>query len=271
MKSAFLSLLFTSSALAQEALPEVEKTDFIRVHHTENSAHLQTSNTTYTKGTASITLIGAVHIADQSYYETLNKKFATYDKLLFEMIGGERMAAVQKHGEKPNLLNKAYAGMARFLELAEQKKVVDYDKDNFVHADLTIAEFQALQKKRGESILGFALKAGQDADPNTQPSVLKLMAALVTGDSDKLKLELLGTLGAGDDQIGGLAGDTVIITDRNAKCLAVLDTQLAAGHQNLAVFYGAAHFPDMEKSLLEKGYQKTKQDWLNAWSIPKEK
>ena len=36
--------------------------------------------------------------------------------------------------------------------------------------------------------------------------------------------------------------------DRDAKCLEVL-----AGKKKLGIFYGAAHFPDMEKRLLAGG------------------
>ncbi len=84
-----------------------------------------------------------------------------------------------------------------------------------------------------------------------------------------MKLELIHTLGAGDDQIGMFAGETVILTDRNAKCIEVLDQELAKGNNNVAVFYGAAHFSTMEKSLTEKGWKRTKEEWLTAWDIPK--
>ena len=61
----------------------------------------------------------------------------------------------------------------------------------------------------------------------------------------------------------------MIISDRNAKCLAVLGKQVAAGKRKLGIFYGAAHFPDMEKRLMQLGYQRVAQEWLTAWDIPK--
>jgi hypothetical protein len=48
-----------------------------------------------------------------------------------------------------------------------------------------------------------------------------------------------------------------------------MNREIAAGHKKLGVFYGAAHFPDMEKRLLEAGFKRVKQDWLTAWDIPK--
>ena len=63
--------------------------------------------------------------------------------------------------------------------------------------------------------------------------------------------------------------ESAIIGDRNAKCLEVMDTELGKGRKKLAIFYGAAHFPDMEKRLLEKGFKMTKQEWATAWDVPK--
>ena len=73
----------------------------------------------------------------------------------------------------------------------------------------------------------------------------------------------------GDDQIAAFAGESVIIGDRNAKCLEVLASQIKKGRKKCGVFYGAAHYPEMEERLLKDGYKKTKQEWLTAWDVPK--
>ena len=84
-----------------------------------------------------------------------------------------------------------------------------------------------------------------------------------------LKLEMMKNLGNGDDQITALAGDNVIIGDRNAKCIKVLRKQVKKGRKNIGVFYGAAHNPDLEARLLKMGYAKAGQEWLTAWDVPK--
>lgn len=249
--------------------------DFIRVDEDPAVARLQTAVTRYEKDGASVELIGAVHIADQEYYETLTERFKSYDALLFEMIGGERMKqAVKpepaKDGQDLSGLHKVYDMVAKFLNLTGQMDRIDYTAENFVHADLTHAEFTAMQKERGESLLGFALKAGKDApEPAKQPDAAKLLAAMLSGKSNLVKLEIVHTLGEGDDQIAAFAGESVIISDRNQRCLEVMNRELAGGKRNLGVFYGAAHFPDMEKRLTAQGFQRVKQDWLTAWDIPK--
>ena len=120
-------------------------------------------------------------------------------------------------------------------------------------------------------MLGFALKSALNADKTKtrEPDAAKLLAALLTGKSNLLKLELVHTLGQGDDQIAAFAGESVIISDRNQRCIDVMNREIAAGHKKLGIFYGAAHFPDMEKRLVELGFKRVKQEWMTAWDIPK--
>lgn len=262
--------------------------DFIRVDEDDSAARLQTAVTRFEKDGASVDLIGAIHIADKKYYDTLDARFKNYDEVLFEMIGGEKFAAAKDAGPAPaepaepagpaggkkeqNLsgLHKVYDMVAGFLNLTGQAETIDYTAKNFVHADLTNEEFFRLQKERGESLLGFALKAGKDAPEATgQPDATKLLAAMLSGKSNLVKLEIVHTLGQGDDQIAAFAGESVIISDRNQRCMDVMNRELAAGHKKLGIFYGAAHFPDMEKRLVELGFKRVKQEWLTAWDIPK--
>ncbi len=178
--------------------------------------------------------------------------------------------ALEEKEQNLSGLHKIYDMAARFLDLTGQAESIDYTVENFVHADLTHAEFFQLQKERGESLLGFALKAAKTApEPTKQPDTAKLIAALLSGKSNLVKLEIVHTLGQGDDQIAAIAGESVIISDRNQRCLDVMDRELAAGRKNLGIFYGAAHFPDMEKRLVGMGFKRVNQEWLTAWDIPK--
>jgi hypothetical protein len=259
-----------------------EAPEFIRVEEGEATTQLQTALVRFRKGEATVDLVGAVHIADKKYYDDLNTRFTGYDALLFEGIGSPppppaedapapvAPAAEQKPG-KLDGLHGAYQAGADWLGLSYQMKEIDYRKANFVHADLSAEEFTALQAERKESLLGFVFKAGlqQQAKPVKEPSTIKLLTSLVRRDKNGLKRELVHTLGAGDDQIAAIAGESVIITDRNAKCLEVLDREVQAGKKKLGIFYGAAHFPDMEKRLLAAGWEKTGSEWLTAWEIGK--
>ena len=257
---------------------EKEPTDFIRIHEDEKTARLQTSVTTYEKNGVRVDLIGAVHIGDKKYYEELNKSFKNYEVLLFEMVGGENIG----NGNLPEreegggdiqttFLRGMVDGMSRFLKLSSQVQEIDYSPGNFVHADLTMKQFEKKQQENGESLFGFALAAAQQAQNQgvEQPNPARLLAALLSGNSDGLKLEMMKSLGQGDDQIAALAGNNVIIGQRNAKCLKVFRKQVKKGRKNIGIFYGAAHYPDMENRLLKMGYRKGKQSWMTAWDVPK--
>jgi len=252
-----------------------EATGFLRVDEDESAIRLQTAVTRFEKNGVKIDLIGAIHIADQAYYTGLNKRFESYEKLLFEMIGGERIKVPQPVEADPDqkqllALRQLYQMATRTLALTGQVDVIDYTAKNFVHADLTTAEFEKLQAERGESLLGFAAAAGQaEPQPVHQPNPAKVLLALAMGNSNLLKREIVHTLGAGDDQIAAYAGESVIITDRNLRCLEVLDREIATGRKTIGIFYGAAHFPDMAERLIEKGFRQTGQEWLTAWDLPK--
>ncbi|MGC4016273.1 MAG: hypothetical protein QM755_17385 [Luteolibacter sp.] len=259
-------------------------TDFIRVDEDAQAARLQTGVTRYKKGGVTVDLIGAVHIADAAYYKSLSGKFDHYDAVLFEMVGDAKALPAK---EKPapekdkdtdktagadmkNLggLHQIYSLAAKFLGLTGQMESIDYTRKNFVHADITLEEFQKLQTEKGESLMGLLSKA--ESSGTKEPDPTKLMQAMLSGNSNRMKLEIVHTLGSGDDQIAAFAGsDSVIIGDRNAKCIKVLDSEVDHGRKHLAIFYGAAHFPDMEKRLLGEGYEKVSHEWVTAWDIPK--
>lgn len=271
---------------------------FIRVDEDDQAARLQTAVTRYEKDGVSVELVGAIHIADKAYYESLNRRFEGYDALLFEMVGGEGLgrAATAKakpegpgraepDGDQPanekkpaneqkpgqSALHQVYRMAAAVLGLVGQTEHIDYRKPNFVHADLTLREFEKLQAERGESLLGFALKnsgAGEGGGAR-QPDPAKLVEAMLKGKPNLLKLELVHTLGGAEDQISGMTGESVILTDRNARCMEVLERELDRGGKNLGVFYGAAHFQDIAKRLEEMGFKRSNQEWLTAWNIPK--
>ncbi|MEP2775842.1 MAG: hypothetical protein ABJQ29_13655 [Luteolibacter sp.] len=252
--------------------------DFIRVKEAEDSAKLQTAVFGYEKDGVRVDLIGAIHIADKRYFEFLNEWFENYEVLLFEMVGGEKLGG----GKKPVVvadpkadnklagLSKIYGAMEKALGLTGQGALIDYFAENFVHADLTKAEFEALQKERGESMLSFMIQAGFSADkPAKDPDTIRLMRGILTGRSDLVKLELMHTMAAGDDQIDSVEGENVIISDRNAKCMQVLEREIADGNKKIGIFYGAAHFPDMERRMLEMGFERVSEKWLTAWRVAK--
>ncbi len=253
--------------------------DFIRIKETDQVAKLQTAVFGYEKDGVRVDLIGAIHLADASYYQFLNRYFENYGVLLFEMVGGEGFG----RGKQPLVLENVeggedelsglrviYGSLERALGLAGQMAVVDYTKQNFVHADLTMKEFSDLQAEQGESLLGFMIRAGIAAErPKRDPDTIRLMRGILSGRSDLVKLEMMHTMAEGDTQIDSLSGENVIIDERNAKALRVMQTEIEKGETKLGIFYGAAHFPDMERRLIDLGFKRVSTKWLTAWRVEK--
>ena len=233
-----------------------------------------------------VDLVGAIHLADARYYRALNKAFARYDKVLYEMLDGEDLpemtrisrkmkagTATQEEIDRFNLyqnskesgvagrlLGSYYAYMAELMQLSLQAEVVDYGRTNLVYADMSSAEFTAAMAERGESWLTLVLdsmKEGQNADAGdslltlTNPEALRRMVCR----------QLAATAqGARSEQ-------RAIVTARNERCMQVLDRVLADPEnptRTAAIFYGAMHLRDMHARMLQRGFELVGVQWISA-------
>lgn len=283
MKLLMALVLCLTSALTADLRVGEKPTDFIRIDEDADSARLQTSLTTYVRDGIKVTLIGAIHIADQVYFEQLNEEFKKYDRLLFELIGGEAVAknlngqprpAEEQDGRPAEELRDLYSSLAKTMQLAEQISLIDYTPANFVHADLTKAEYEALIAERGDNLLAFAVESSiRGSELSEKPfggiDVGIMMRAMLSGDSSSLKMEYMKMMEKGDESAAAITGENVIISERNKKCLQVLAREMAAGHKDLAIFYGAAHFPDLEQRLIAMGFALESHRWVTAWDVKK--
>jgi hypothetical protein len=57
------------------------------------------------------------------------------------------------------------------------------------------------------------------------------------------------------------------VTERNKAALRALARTMARGKKNLAIFYGAAHMPDMSQRLEAMGFTPVRTDWRMAWDL----
>src|SRR5262245_2258878 len=115
------------------------------------------------EGDLIVDLVGAVHIGDASYYNTLNKQFEQYDVVCYELVA-EKGTRIPKGGRKDsdNPLSMVMDVAKRFLDLKSQVEAIDYTKDNFVHADMSPDEMWAAIKKRGDDGLTLMLSITAD-------------------------------------------------------------------------------------------------------------
>lgn len=227
-------------------------------------------------------LTGAVHIGEKSYYDALNRHFETFDAVLFEMVsdadGVQRLRSTAPgqlpKEKKEEGLSALYRVIAHdLLNLSLQSDTIDYRGPNFVHADVSEKELDAMLKEHNltfEELLAAQTK-GLKIDLDQAAKLLPLLKFLVPKDDPKALMRMLApTIAKMESSEGkeGNAFEEIIITHRNARALEVLDQQLAAGKKNLSLFYGSGHFADLRKRLVAKGWKEQGCEWRDAWIIP---
>jgi hypothetical protein len=224
-----------------------------------------------------VDLISAVHVADKGYYEALNKRFADYDVVLYELVAPEG-TVVPKGGleRNRNALSAVQNAMKDLLALEYQLSGVDYTAKNFVHADFSPDEFSKSMEAKGESFwtIFFRLMAAgmvQQASNPEKANELDLLMAMF--DSDRaLKLKRImadqfSDMGLIVTAFNGPEGST-LITERNKAALKVLAKEIEAGKKKIAIFYGGGHMPDMEpRAIADFHLKRDNQQWLEAWNL----
>ncbi len=175
------------------------------------------------------------------------------------------------------ILRTMMQGFGTYFRLQYQTDAtegINYKAKNFVHADVSMAEFEQLQSEHGESfatIFQKALesemnKAGKKSE--NEPKGGQLLLALL-GDSSGIKIamaKMLGKVETIGEEVGFGAG-SVIVGERNRVALEIFDRQVKTGRKKFGIFYGAAHLDDMEKRLETRGYKRTAERWFTAWDI----
>jgi hypothetical protein len=277
---ALLVLVFLLPTLAAaEPTPESR---FIRIQRGENRepVALQTVIAKYApisgeKG-IEIDLVAVVHIGEQGYYQRLNKEFEKYDAVLYELVAPEGFKP-PKGGERKsdNPLAMLQLAMKLLLRLEHQLEFVDYEKTNFIHADLSLAGMRKAMRDRGEDEMTVVLNIFAELMRQMREGADKpASSAPAFGLEDLLNATKLKRLLAQQfEDAGGDAGlgrtiNQLLIEDRNKACMRILKQQLAAGKKKVAIFYGAAHMPDFDKRLKDDlGMKRIASEWIDAWSL----
>ena len=225
-----------------------------------------------------VDLVAAVHIADKSYYQELNKRFAAYDAVLYELVAPEGTRIPQggrKDKRAGNVLSAVQLGMKDLLKLEFQLDQVDYTRKNLVHADLSPEQLLKSMRDRKEGVADiftrlFAYALAKQAQGGDGGQVQLLMAMFDKDRSLALKRAMADQFQEMEGFTAALEGPkgSTLIADRNRRALEVLKKQIAAGKKKIAIFYGAAHMGDMEKHLRgDFSLQPKATQWLQAWDM----
>ena len=263
--------------------------DYVRFAEDQHGARLETAIRTFTLPSGQeVDLISVVHIADAAYYQDLNLRFASYDSVLFEMVGDPRGLTRNKpEPDEPQRGGGAVSAIqqaaSRHLDLTFQLGAIDYTGKNMVHADASADEFARMQQERGENVLTMFVSVMQ-AQLRSQSSAanraamseldtLALIRILMSPDSAaEFKKALAKNFDQMESMTAAMEGPRglAILSGRNEVVMKKMKEVLARRQQRrIAVFYGGAHMPGIEASLV--GDLKAKastEEWLAAWTMP---
>jgi len=287
MKTRLLALLAMLITLgAHGAAVADELPDYIRFRQDATSTRLESAIRTVTLPSGQrVDLIGAVHIADDAYYQELNRRFAAYDSVLFELVGDPKGLTAPSAVTSSSAVSIIQQTAGQYLKLRFQLDAVDYTRKNMVHADATAEEFDRMQKERGESMLtlfGRAMQAQMAADMTGSANAstangldtFGLIRILMSRDSAaEFKKALAKMLAQTESLAATMEGEngSAILSGRNEVVGRKIKEVLANKKQRrIAVFYGCAHMPGIETSLVKDMKAKAAgEEWLAAWTMPK--
>lgn len=273
-----LTLCLTATLVADT--PNSSLTPFIR--YSKAAGHIETSVVHFRNAQGQeLDLISAVHIGSSHYYRTLNDKFTEYDSVLYELVLPDAMAGrpLPAQLETDSGVSGLQSMIARSLGLTSQVSSVNYSAKNFVHADLTQNGLAQKMAQRQESLLGYLMKAmassgsaktadlGVTDEELAQLDLMSLMSGQTTTRDRKILRKLFAAALASSGGVLSAMSDTAIISERNLAALEVVEREARAGTQKMALFYGAAHMPDLKRGLEKQGWVAGKTEWIKAWSM----
>ena len=279
------STLWFHNALSADALP-----DYVRYAEDARSARLEVAIRTFSMPSGQkVDLIGAVHIADDAYYQQLNARFPGYDSVLFELVGDPEQltssapltAEQRKNQPAGSGVSFLQQSAGKYLDLTFQLDAIDYRGKNMVHADITRQEFAKLQADRGENMLTLftrAMQAQMSGGMNTaamnELDTFALIRILLSPDSaSEFKMVLAKVLDQMESTTAAMEGNnpSAILGGRNDVVVKKIQEGLANRKQRrIAVFFGGGHMPGIEHTLVTDLKAKpVSEEWLAAWTMLK--
>ncbi len=277
-------LIVTCTALAWSlgagaAAPPPARVSYLRYQAVPaDKARLDTAIAQFRRGAVSVDLIGAIHVGDGTYYRDLNARFRGYDRVLFELVKPEEFD-MRQFSRAEGTVSGLQRAIKDLLALEFQLDHINYRARNLVHADMDSERLGERLRQHAGDILGSLLvwSVGdaarlQHADGSVRWTTWELVQAMTDADRPRALKRLLGRelsemeVGLGD--VGGFGFGSVLIAERNAVAVRVLEKTLAGkSAKKIAIFYGAAHLPDLAARLVRLGFVPGPVNWVTAWNL----
>ncbi len=166
-----------------------------------------------------------------------------------------------------------YLELADALDTGLQVRSIDYDRTNWIPADLPMEELLDRLWRRGERSATIEMLGNPDG---FQQGVVRFLLSFVS-KSPSFKRMVIQALGSAGERSGGRSGsglgavdERIILDERNEAVMDRLRALLASEEPpaSVAIFYGAAHMPDFEERLrAEFALEPTDSRWYRAMFI----
>ena len=251
----------------------------------EFEGELQTAIKTYRNNNGvELDLVAAVHMGEPQYYDTLNDYFSTRDAVLYELVADEN---VRPDGSGTTggsgLIGFIQTRLSNALALEFQLDSINYNRSNFIHADLEPQELDAIMEAKGETFFSSflnlvmseialqeaAIRNGQQTGPTyTAADLIRLWGLPNRQGAFKHLLGQSLAATGGNFASAGIATSTsiTILDDRNDAALNELQNSLLdPKYKTISVFYGAAHMSGLENGVIDLGFRQVSESWLAAW------
>jgi hypothetical protein len=234
-----------------------------------------------------IFLVAAMHVGETNYYSALQKLLDAQSLVMFEGVGWaeaqEKGLDPMKHrrdtDEKQTSTSDLQTELAELLGGVFQLDAIDYDRTNFVNNDMSLSQLKARMSgntMNGEAFFGMM---------GLYAVIMKPVMAMVQASPSlrsTVKLMMMDVLAEAGNDVESVAKAVpsmdelfrVILHDRNELIYSNLTAQLKLKHPpaSIALFYGAAHMPGLERRLeKEFHYRMTDEQWLTVLRVDPEK
>ena len=212
-----------------------------------------------------VVLMGAVHLADESFYARFNEEIRRSDLVLLEGVSGSpglgSLPLVYQSGLASRMVDPA--------RLAHQGEMIPGDAPQCRNADVTLLEISPGWGATLWGVVTLPLTAiiGETA---VFGQTLGDYGARLTGNGGAYaawhREQLASTLASASPE--DLPNDELIIDKRNAVVLSHLDKHITAGKPGRVLIpWGAAHGTGLEKGLRTRGYEPLSDEWVTAVSV----
>jgi hypothetical protein len=211
-----------------------------------------------------ITLLGAVHVGEPSYYQQVQSRLDKAALVLYERIGTpEEIAEIKAHCPESYDEEGGHRLRAKLMNLVTQPMHIK-DRAHFVHADSSMKEVL----DHYNFMLGKPLCERLERRQKDPFNELKVPAEDAVKLRNETALKLIKDMSFDYEFAGG--DDRFMTFHRNGYIIKKLEEEIPKypnDQKEIIIFYGAIHLPDVEKSLKRMGYKLKSTEWLSAFSL----